>query len=161
MVALQRTLESVNISLQNMAHALGGRIRRDRTGPHVVAPGPGCKKCDASLSVWLDGTQIRVHSNRGADWREADGYVRRRCGIPEWTPQRGAATRATTAAPFPVRNMFLSETLKICRHRKRIPDGSRRLGFFRRIRHPGHLKVMAEQKGLVERPVAFGLDEVA
>ena len=108
------------ISLQSIARALGGRIRRDRTGPHVVAPGPGCKKRDASLSVWLDGTQVRVHSNRGADWREAQAYVLRRCGIPEWTPQRGGAARATTAAPFPVRNMFLGETLKICRHRKDI-----------------------------------------
>ncbi|MDP3158673.1 MAG: hypothetical protein Q8N31_01540, partial [Reyranella sp.] len=100
------------VNLQAIARALGGRVRRD----HVVAPGPGEKKRDRSLSVWISGDDIRVHSHRDMDWRELQDYVRSRCGIPKWQPK----AKAPPKVPLYVRIMFLSETLKICRNRERI-----------------------------------------
>jgi hypothetical protein len=109
----------LTLDLAAIAGALGGRVRHDRTGPHVVAPGPGCKKRDRSLSVWINGDKIRVDSRRGVDWREAQDYVRRCCGMPEWKPSRKPKAPPKLVA-FPERNMFVGESLKICRHRRRI-----------------------------------------
>lgn len=107
--------------LQAIAHSLGGKVRRGKAGTHVVAPGPGCKRKDRSLSVWMDGENPRVHSHRGIPWQEAQAYVRQRCGLPDWKPQRPKTRkRRKPAVSFPVRNMFLGETLAICRHRKTI-----------------------------------------
>ncbi len=38
-----------------VAQALGGKVKYGRTEPHVVAPGPGQKSSDRSLSVWNNG----------------------------------------------------------------------------------------------------------
>jgi len=74
------------ISLPGLAAALRGRVRRDKTGAHVVAPGPGCKGRDRSLSVWIEGDNLRCHSHRGVGWQECQAYVRQRAALPEWTP---------------------------------------------------------------------------
>ena len=71
------------------------------------------------LSVWVDANgNIRVHSHRGLDWREAQSYVRRRIGLPEWAPRRRAAPKAKP--PLERRCQFLNEDLRIIRYRKRI-----------------------------------------
>jgi hypothetical protein len=105
------------VSLQTIAQAVGGRVRGDR----VEAPGPGCKKGDRSLTIWLGGGGVRVHSHRGTDWPELQDYVRRRCCMPKWgMPKWEPAANSPPNVPVYVRTMFLSETLKICRNRKRI-----------------------------------------
>ena len=105
-------------SLHEIARALGGSVRRDKTGPHVVAPGPGQKRNDRSLSAWVNGDKFGLYSHRGDDWRSLDAHVRNRCGLEPWTPKR--QRRAPKPVPFSTRNMFFGETLAICRHRKRI-----------------------------------------
>lgn len=52
-------------SLHEIARALGGSVRRDKTGPHVVAPGSGQKRNDRSLSVWVNGDKFGLYSHRG------------------------------------------------------------------------------------------------
>ncbi len=49
-------------SLHAIARALGGRVRRDKTGSHVVAPEPGQKRNDRSLSVWNNGDRFGLSS---------------------------------------------------------------------------------------------------
>lgn len=103
------------VKLEEVARALGGRVR----GDHVEAPAPGRKRRDRSLSVWISGDDIRVHGHRDdIDWRDLKDYVRARCGIAKWQPK--TKDKAPGVVPFPVRNMFLGETLKICRNRARI-----------------------------------------
>jgi hypothetical protein len=46
------------LTLHEIAQALGGVVRRDNSGPHVVAPGPGQKRTDRSLSVWIRATGL-------------------------------------------------------------------------------------------------------
>jgi hypothetical protein len=93
-------------------------VRRDKTGPHVVAPGSGQKRNDRSLSAWVNGDKFGLYSHRGDDWRSLDAHVRERCGLGPWTPTRHR--RAPKPVPFSTRNMFFGESLAICRHRKRI-----------------------------------------
>jgi hypothetical protein len=101
-------------SLQSIARDLGGRVK----GDHVVAPGPGQKPRDRSLSVWSDGDSIRVHSHRSdVDWKAGQAYVRERCGMPAWRPK--AKRPPKPPAPFRERNQFVGECLRIIRHRKR------------------------------------------
>ena len=103
------------VNLQEVARALGGRVR----GDHVEAPSPGQKKRDRSLSVWISGNDLRVHGHRDdMKWQDLKAYVLDRCGIPK--PQPKMKDKAPGVVPFPVRNMFLGETLKICRNRARI-----------------------------------------
>ena len=105
-------------SLQELARVLGGKVWYGRTGPYVAAPGPAQKGKDRSLSVWLNGGKIRVHSHRAQDWRVWQAHVRERCGLGPWTPT--PRERAPKQVPFSTRNMFFGETLAICRHRARI-----------------------------------------
>jgi hypothetical protein len=94
----------------------GGRVR---SGVHVVARDPRAKtRSDRSLSVWVDGDTIRVHSHRGWDWREAKSYVYQQLGLPAWKPKGRAALK--WKAPFEARCQFLVEGLRIVRHRRRI-----------------------------------------
>jgi hypothetical protein len=98
-------------SLHEIARDLGGRVVCDRTGPHVV----GQKGADRSLSVWVDGDKIRVHSHRGRDWPTCQAYARERCGLEQWKPVR--SKRVSKTVPFRTRNMFFGETLAICRYK--------------------------------------------
>jgi hypothetical protein len=105
-------------SLHEIARALGGKVQRDKIGSHVVAPGPGQKRGDRSLSVWINSDKITVHSHRGEDWRTYQAYVRERCGLEPWKPRGRKSTPKTV--PISTRNMFFGETLKICRHKRHI-----------------------------------------
>ncbi len=105
-------------SLPEMARALGGSVRRGKTGPHIVAPGPGQKPNDRSLSAWINGDKFGLYSHRGDNWRGLDAYVRERCGLPSWRPTR--RKRTPKPVSFSTRNMFFGETQAICRLRKRI-----------------------------------------
>ena len=85
----------------------------------MVAPGPGCKRRDRSLSVWVVASgNVRVHSHRGLDWRTAQAFVRERLGQPAWSPRRRAALKAKP--PLERRCQFLNEGLRIIRYRQRI-----------------------------------------
>ena len=105
-------------SLDDLAHALGGKVRRDKNGSHVVAPGPGQKRTDRSVSAWVNGDRFGLYSHRGDDWRSLDAYVRDRCGLEPWRPTR--PKRAPKPVSFSTRNMFFGKSLAICRLRKRI-----------------------------------------
>ena len=106
------------ISAASIARSLpGGRVIR--SGAQVVARDPRVKKrSDRSLSVWVDGDNIRVHSHRGWDWREAQAYVYQHLGLPAWKPKRRAALKRKP--PLEARCQFLAEGLRIVRHRRRI-----------------------------------------
>lgn len=109
------------LSLETIKRDLGGNIRHDKTGRHVVAPWPGCRQDDLSLSVWTDGETFHTYSHRGVHFKETNDYVRQKCNFPDWAPtKRRKATRKPKPVPLEVRNAFISETRKICRHRKRI-----------------------------------------
>jgi hypothetical protein len=75
---------TVDISLQQIARALNGKIRNDQ----VLAPGPGHSATDRSLSVKLSdsGDDFVVHSFAGDDAIECKKYVRERCGLPSFKP---------------------------------------------------------------------------
>jgi hypothetical protein len=99
-------------SIHAIARDLGGKVR----GDHVVAPGPGQKRGDRSLSVWVNPNgETRVHSHRGDDWRVCQAHVRKRCGLAPWTPTR--TKQATWRAPHFERNHYVSECLRIARSR--------------------------------------------
>ena len=111
------------IDLHHIARALGGKVR----GDHVAAPGPeratrkGWKRKRASLSVWIgDDGDIRVHSHAGQDAIACKDYVRARAGLPAWQPRR---PKPKARPPLAQRSQFLSESLKIARHRKRVTAG--------------------------------------
>jgi hypothetical protein len=111
----------MTVTLEAIARDLDGKIRRDKTGPHVVAPWPGCRKDDLSVSVWIsrDGESIRVHSHRDVPWPEVQAYARRRCKLPDWKPKRKTPPKAKDV-PLEERNAYISETRAICRNRKEV-----------------------------------------
>ena len=100
--------------LEQIAVVLGGRIRSDRTGRHVVAPSPGEKRHDRSLSVWVSDDDVRVYSHRGIDWREAKAYVRQRFELAEWPPSRALRRRRPPARNWPLhlRELRIREVLR-------------------------------------------------
>lgn len=112
------------LSLHTIARCLGGRVRGDK----VTAPGPeatskqGWKRKRHSLTVWINGNgDIGVNSWRGEDAIRTKDWVRARCGLPAWTPRRRRPARPKQPLPpLPERNQFLSESLRIARHRKTI-----------------------------------------
>jgi hypothetical protein len=77
----------VEISLQQIARALNGKIRNKQ----VLAPGPGHSATDRSLSVALSdsGDDVVVHSFAGDDPLECKKYVREKCGIRPRTNGNG------------------------------------------------------------------------
>jgi RecA-family ATPase/5S rRNA maturation endonuclease (ribonuclease M5) len=76
----------VEVSLQQLAHALNGKIKGDQ----VLAPGPGHSPGDASLSVKIspeaDGGFV-VKSFANDDWRACKDYVLDRLGLPKFQPK--------------------------------------------------------------------------
>jgi putative DNA primase/helicase len=68
------------MNLREAARALHGEV----CGRRVLCPGPGHSPADRSMSVWLDGGALRVHSFANDDWRDCDAYARQRLGLPEW-----------------------------------------------------------------------------
>ncbi|WP_027547291.1 AAA family ATPase [Bradyrhizobium sp. WSM2254] len=91
----------MNISLQQLAQALGGEI----VNGQVLAPGPRHNSKDRSLSVRLSSTApdgFVTHSFAGDDEIECRDHVRVRTGMPAFNPvrkdNRGAGGKATHAA---------------------------------------------------------------
>src|SRR6266545_5477503 len=78
-------------NLRALARQLGG----DVAGNHLLIPGPGHSARDRSLSVWLDGDDIRVHSHADDDWRACRDHVRGLLGIERHNVQ------AQTMRPLP------------------------------------------------------------
>jgi RecA-family ATPase len=77
----------VDISLQQIAAALGGEIRNGA----VLAPGPGHSPQDRSLSVRVDPNApdgFLVHSFANDDGLACKQYVRERCGLLAFKPAR-------------------------------------------------------------------------
>lgn len=70
---------------QRLAAALGGKAN----GNQIQAPAPGHSKQDRSLSIHV-GTQYPegfvVNPHAGENPIEIRDYVRRTCGLPDWTP---------------------------------------------------------------------------
>jgi hypothetical protein len=75
------------LTLAQIAQALGGRI----SGDQVVAPGPGHRAVDNSMTVKLSSTAedgFVVYSHAGDDVNECRDYVRAKLGLPPWYPKR-------------------------------------------------------------------------
>src|SRR5215475_1431777 len=73
------------LDLRSIARALGGEV----SGRQVLAPGPGHRPQDRSLSIRIepgapDG--FIVYSFAGDDPLACKDYVRERLGLPEWEP---------------------------------------------------------------------------
>lgn len=71
------------IGLHELAQRLGGELGRNGI---VTCPGPGHSPKDRSLSVWLDGGDLRVYSFPGDDWQVCKDHVRERLGLSAWEP---------------------------------------------------------------------------
>jgi hypothetical protein len=69
-------------ALRDLARRLGG----EAVGGQVLAPGPGHRPSDRSLSVKFDGDRLIVHSFAGDPWRSCMDHVRRLLG--EQAPER-------------------------------------------------------------------------
>jgi hypothetical protein len=76
----------VNVSLEQIARALNGKIRNGQ----VIAAGPGHSPQDESLSVTLSDTAeggFVVKSFAEDDWRACKDYVLEKLGIPKFQPR--------------------------------------------------------------------------
>ncbi|MBB5535040.1 DUF7146 domain-containing protein [Rhizobium giardinii] len=71
------------ISLHELAKQLGGELGRNG---YITCPGPGHSPQDRSLSVWLKGDELKVHSFADDDWQTCKDHVRERAGLPVWQP---------------------------------------------------------------------------
>ncbi|MEY9581519.1 toprim domain-containing protein [Sinorhizobium fredii] len=69
----------------DLARLLGGELNRNGM---ITCPGPGHSRKDRSLSVWLEGGDIKVHSFAGDDWQVCKDYARERLRLPSWEPGR-------------------------------------------------------------------------
>jgi hypothetical protein len=78
-------------AFRDLARRLGG----EAVGGQVLAPGPGHRPSDRSLSVKFDGDRLIVHSFANDDWRACMDHVRRRLGEqapePRNSPSRPVA----------------------------------------------------------------------
>ncbi|RXG85350.1 AAA family ATPase [Bradyrhizobium zhanjiangense] len=86
----------MNISLQQLASALGGEI----SGKQILAPGPGHSPKDRSLSIRLDETApdgFVVHSFSGDDPIVCRDHVRQLGGLARWEPQKAGSSHSAIA----------------------------------------------------------------
>jgi hypothetical protein len=74
------------IDLRTVASALGG----DVSGGQVLAPGPGHRQADRSMSVKIVDGEVLVNSFAGDDPLQCKDYVRQRLGLPPWEPKRNS-----------------------------------------------------------------------
>jgi hypothetical protein len=82
----------VKLTLPEIARALDGEMH----GGRVLAPGPRHSDTDRSLSITLSTSApegFLVHSFAGDDDLACSDYVRSRLNLPQWKPNRSAATR--------------------------------------------------------------------
>src|SRR6516225_8184723 len=75
---------SANLSLQQLAAALGGKV----SGDQVLAPGPGHSAGDLSMAVKPTADGYTVHSHAGDDWKACRDHIDERIGAPKWEPQK-------------------------------------------------------------------------
>src|SRR6516225_5669590 len=75
---------SANLSLQQLAAALGGKF----SGDQVLAPGPGHSAGDLSMAVKPTADGYTVHSHAGDDWKACRDHIDERIGAPKWEPQK-------------------------------------------------------------------------
>jgi putative DNA primase/helicase len=64
------------VSLKAVVAALGGELYQG--GLRASVPAPGHSRHDRSISLWLVGARVVIHSFGGADWREARLDLRER-----------------------------------------------------------------------------------
>lgn len=99
----------MNISLQQLAVALGGEI----SGNQILAPGPNHTPKDRSLSVRLSDSApdgFVVHSFTGDDPLACKDYVRERAGLARWEPQKSGSSAGNAISRMASRVSFQSET---------------------------------------------------
>ena len=80
------------LGLKQIAASLDGEIRNGS----VLAPGPGHSREDRSLSVKLDDNApggFVVYSFASDDPIACKDYVREKCGLPAWKPDRNGNGR--------------------------------------------------------------------
>ena len=86
--------------LAGLARVLGGEVQ----GNQILAPGPGHRAIDRSMSVKLDPAApdgFLVHSFANDDPVACRDYIREKCGIPAFKPNgRPRATRSELDALF-------------------------------------------------------------
>ena len=86
--------------LAGLARVLGGEVQ----GNQILAPGPGHRAIDRSMSVKLDPAApdgFLVHSFANDDPIACRDYIREKCGIPAFKPNgRPRATRSELDALF-------------------------------------------------------------
>ena len=89
----------MSLDARSIACALGGDVAgRDK----IAAPGPCHSRLDRSLTVWIRGGDITVHSHAGDDWRVCKDYVRDRLGIDRRDERQSDKPRSDiTFAPAP------------------------------------------------------------
>jgi hypothetical protein len=68
------------MNLRQAAAALRGEV----SGRRVLCPGPGHSPADRSLSVWIEGDHVKVHSFASDPWQDCQAHVRQRLGLPQW-----------------------------------------------------------------------------
>lgn len=86
-----------SLSLASIAKVLGGDI----TGGQVLAPGPGHKPVDRSMSIKLAPQLAEgfiVYSHAGDDWQACKEHVRQKLGLPGFEPSSTIDTMAARAA---------------------------------------------------------------
>jgi len=84
----------MNISLQQLAAALGGEI----SGNQILAPGPNHGPKDRSLSIRLSDSApdgFVVHSFAGDDPLACKDHVRQVGGLARWEPQKSGSSAST------------------------------------------------------------------
>jgi putative DNA primase/helicase len=86
------------MNLRTAARALGGEI----CGNRILAPGPGHSRADRSLSVWIEGDHVKVHSFASDPWQDCQAHVRQRLGLPPWQGDGHRERQLPTPKPCPV-----------------------------------------------------------
>jgi hypothetical protein len=131
------------MTLAEMARRLGGEV----SGQQVLCPGPGHSDKDRSLSVKLNakGDGIVVHSFSGDDIITAKDHVRKKLGLPPFTPTKksnGKDTRKDIVATYDYTDENGKLLFQVVRFeprdfRQRKPDGNGKwawkLGDVRRV----------------------------
>ncbi|MDX0212049.1 virulence-associated protein E [Sinorhizobium meliloti] len=83
------------IGLHELAKRLGGELGRNGI---VTCPGPDHTPKDRSLSVWLEGDDLKVHSFADDDWQMCKDYVRERLGLAPWEPGKDQNGGSSTSS---------------------------------------------------------------
>lgn len=107
----------LDVSLEQIAARLGGKVRRDKAGPYVAAPGPGHSAKDHSLTVRInpsapDGFLVNSFADKDSDAIALKDYVRDKAHLPAFKPKataRGHAPRPAPSAEIAARRAAATE----------------------------------------------------